>query len=73
MEFWIATLGDTKIRFILLDGKVAAIDYFADVKNKVLSKDKEAPDIVNPFEITVYRDQKDSEIDYYRYTTAKDR
>lgn len=69
---WIATLGNTKIRFILLDGKVAAIDYFADVKNKVLSKDKEAPDIVNPFEITVYRDQKDSEIDYYRYTTAKD-
>lgn len=67
-----ATSGDTMIRFIVMDKKVAAIDYYAVIKNKAYKKDNEAPKIVNPFEMTFYTDQKEEDIDYYRYTTAKD-
>ncbi|MDO5521696.1 MAG: transglutaminase-like domain-containing protein [bacterium] len=65
-------IDNTELRFIVLNDKVAAIDLFSDVKNKKLTSDKSKPEVVNAFEVTLYTDQKEEEVDYYRYVAASD-
>ncbi|MDO5294817.1 MAG: transglutaminase-like domain-containing protein [bacterium] len=66
------TIDNTKLRFIVLSDKVAAIDLFSNVKNKKLTSDKVKPEVVNAFEVTLYTDQKEEDVDFYHYVTASD-
>ena len=71
-NIYITTLGETQIRFIILNDKVATIDYYVTLNNEKLEIDEKEPTITNPFDMTVYTDQNAEEIDYFSYTSARD-
>lgn len=71
-DIYTCKIENTELRFVMLDGKVAAINLYSPVKNKKLMKDKEEPVLGNTFEVTLYTDQEIEQVDFLKYVTAKD-
>lgn len=65
-------IDNTELRFLLLNDKVAAINFYAPIKNKKLTSDKSKPVIGNTFETTLYTNQENKETDLLKYIRAWD-